>query len=209
MLSIVLESGAWHNAFMSYDPQPNDTQKIEVIRARLNRPVALIGMMGAGKTRLGKILSERLHLPFVDSDEEIEKAAGLSIPEIFEKFGEPYFRDGERRVIKRLIEEGGHIISTGGGAVMNPDTAQELWHDAIAIWVKADIDVILERTSRNDKRPLLKNGNPRETLTRLMEIRYPIYQHAHITVQSCNGPGDEVVHQAINGLYEFLTKEDA
>ncbi len=192
---------------MSNDVLQSELQKIDTIRARLNRPVALIGMMGAGKTRLGKTLSERLGLPFVDSDEEIEKAAGLTIPEIFEKFGEPYFRDGERRVIKRLIEEGGSIISTGGGAVLNPDTARELWRDTIAIWVKADLDVMLERTARNDKRPLLKNGDPREIMTRLIELRYPLYQQAPITVESRNGAGDNVLSQAIEGLYDYLMKD--
>lgn len=204
-----MESPPWHNPDMSNEDPPSELHKIDMIRARLDRPVALIGMMGAGKTRLGKILSERLGLPFVDSDEEIEKAASLSIPEIFEKFGEPYFRDGERRVIKRLIEEGGSIISTGGGAILNPDTAQELWRDTIAIWVRADIDVMLERTSRNDKRPLLKGGHPREIMTRLMEARYPIYQQAHVTVESRNGGGDDVVSQSINGIYDYLMKVDA
>lgn len=194
---------------MSHEAALSDLQKIDIIRARLKRPVALIGMMGAGKTRLGKILSEKLGLPFFDSDEEIEKAAGLTIPEIFEKFGEPYFRDGERRVIKRLIEEGGAIISTGGGAILHPDTARELWADTIAIWVRADLDVMLERTSRNDKRPLLKNGDPREIMTRLMEIRYPLYQQAHIIVESRNGAGDDVLSQTITSLCDYLMKDDA
>ncbi len=183
-----------------------DPQKIASIRSRLDRPIALIGMMGAGKTRLGKMLAESLGLPFVDSDDEIEKAAGLSIPEIFEKFGEPYFRDGERRVIKRLIEEGGQVISTGGGAILNTDTAHELWTQTIAIWVKADLNVMLERTARNDKRPLLKNGDPREIMTRLMEARYHIYEQAHIMVESRNGAAEDVLAHALDEIDAYLNQ---
>lgn len=181
-----------------------DLHKTAAIRSRLDRPIALIGMMGAGKTRLGKMLAEALNLPFVDSDEEIEKAAGLHIPEIFEKFGEPYFRGGERRVIKRLIEEGGQVISTGGGAILNADTAHELWTKTIAIWVKADLDVMLERTARNDKRPLLKNGDPREIMTRLMEARYHIYEQAHIIIESRNGAAEDVLADALNEIDNYL-----
>ncbi len=191
---------------MAPDLQKLDLQKITSIRSRLDRPVALIGMMGAGKTRLGKMLAESLGLPFVDSDDEIEKAAGLTIPEIFEKFGEPYFRDGERRVIKRLIEEGGQIISTGGGAILNADTAHELWTQTVCIWVKADLNVMLERTARNDKRPLLKNGDPREIMTRLIEARYHIYEQAHITVESRNGAAEDALAQALNEIDAYLNQ---
>lgn len=181
-----------------------DPQKTASIRSRLDRPVALIGMMGAGKTRLGKMLADALTLPFVDSDEEIEKAAGLTIPEIFEKFGEPYFRDGERRVIKRLIEEGGQVISTGGGAILNADTAYELRTETITIWVKADLNVMLERTARNDRRPLLKSGDPREIMTRLMETRYPLYEQAHIMVESRNGAAEDVLARALDEIDAYL-----
>lgn len=186
-----------------------DHQKIFSIRTRLDRSLTLVGMMGAGKTRLGKMLSEALDLPFVDSDEEIEKAAGLNIPEIFEKFGEPYFRDGERRVIKRLIEQNTQVIATGGGAILNPDTAAELWANTIAIWVKADIDIMLERTSKTDKRPLLKTGDPKEILTGLMDVRYPIYEQAHIMVESNNGPAEDILNQAIDQLYTYLSHAHA
>lgn len=186
-----------------------DPQKLFSIRTRLDRPVALIGMMGAGKTRLGKMLSETLDVPFVDSDDEIEAAAGLSIPEIFEKFGEPYFRDGERRVIKRLLDQPVQVIATGGGAILNPDTASELWNKTLAIWVRADIDVMLERTARNDKRPLLKNGDPREIMTKLMNVRYPIYQQAHITVESRSGAAEDVLEDAIDQIHIFLNHSQA
>lgn len=199
-----METGSWHNPAMAHD-----TQKIAAILSRLDRPIALVGMMGAGKTRLGRMLSETLGLPFADSDEEIEKAARLGIPEIFEKFGEPYFREGERRVIKRLIETGGQVIATGGGAVLNPDTARELWSQTLAVWVKADLSVMLERTARNDKRPLLKNGDPREIMTRLMESRYPIYENAHITVESCNGAAEDMLERAIDKIYAYLNQSKA
>jgi len=182
-----------------------DPQKIFSIRTRLDRPITLVGMMGAGKSRLGKILAEALDIPFVDSDEEIEKAAGLSIPEIFEKFGEPYFRDGERRVVRRLLDKGVQVIATGGGAILNPEIAEELWDNTVAIWVRADIAVMLERTSKTDKRPLLKNGDPKEILTRLAEVRYPIYEQAHIVVDSHSGPAEDILIQAIDQLYIYLT----
>ncbi len=183
-----------------------DPQKIFSIRTRLDRPLALIGMMGAGKSRLGRMLAEALDIPFVDSDEEVEKAAGLSIAEIFEKFGETYFRDGERRVVKRLMEKGVGVIATGGGAVLNPDTAAELWSDTIAIWVRADINVMVERTSKTDKRPLLKTGDPKEILSALAEKRYPIYEQAHIVVDSHSGPADDILAQAIDELYLYLNR---
>ncbi|QQG35624.1 MAG: shikimate kinase [Micavibrio aeruginosavorus] len=182
-----------------------DPQKIFSIRARLNRPIVLVGMMGAGKTRLGKMLSEVLGYSFADSDEEIERAAGLTISEIFERYGETYFRDGERRVVKRLVEGGIQVIATGGGAILNQDTAQEIWNQTLSIWVKADIPTILERTSRNDKRPLLKQGDPEEVLKRLSEARYPIYQNAHLTIESRNAPGEEMLGEAIDKIFGFLS----
>ncbi len=186
-----------------------DPQKLFSIRTRLDRPISLVGMMGAGKTRLGKMLAETLSIPFVDSDEEIEKAAGLSIPEIFKKFGEPYFRDGERRVIKRLLDQNVQVVATGGGAVLDPDTASELWKQTLAIWVKADLDVMLERTAKTDRRPLLKTGDPREILTRLMDVRYPVYEQAHIIVESHAGPAEDILEQAIDRIYTYLNHTHA
>ena len=133
----------------------------------------------------------------------------MGIPEIFEKFGEPYFRDGERRVIKRLVDQPAQVIATGGGAILNPDTASELWEKTLAIWVRADLEIMLERTARNDKRPLLKGGDPREIMTRLMEVRYPIYEKAHIVVESRSGAAEEVLNRAINEIYTYLNHSHA
>lgn len=185
-----------------------DPQKIFSIRTRLDRPLALIGMMGAGKSRLGKMLAEALNVPFIDSDDEIEEAASLTIAEIFEKFGEPYFRDGERRVIKRLLDDDVRVIATGGGAILNPNTAAELWSKTIAIWVRADIDVMLERTGKTNKRPLLKAGDPKEILTALAEIRYPIYEQAHIVIESDNGPADDILAKTIDEIYLYLNRTE-
>lgn len=181
-----------------------DEQKIFSIRARLDRPLVLAGMMGVGKTRLGKMLAEALGWPFYDSDEEIEKAAGLSIPEIFEKYGEPHFRDGERRVIKRLLENPKSVIATGGGAVMNPETAADLLADSISIWIKADLDIMVARTAKTDKRPLLKEGDPREILSRLTEVRYPVYEKAPVHVDSSLGETEEIVADMLDQIYVVL-----
>lgn len=181
-----------------------DEQKIFSIRARLDRPLVLTGMMGVGKTRLGKMLAEALGWPFYDSDEEIEKAAGLSIPEIFEKYGEPHFRDGERRVIKRLLENPKSVIATGGGAVMNPETAADLLADSISIWIKADLDIMVARTAKTDKRPLLKEGDPREILSRLIEVRYPVYEKAPVHVDSSLGETEEIVADMLDQIYTVL-----
>lgn len=168
--------------------------------------MTLIGMMGAGKSRLGKMLAEVLEMPFIDSDDEIEQASRLSISEIFEKFGEDYFRDGERRVIKRLLENNTGVIATGGGAILNPDTAEELWSKTVSIWVRADIDVMLERTGKTDKRPLLKTGDPKEILTALAAVRYPIYEQAHIVVESDNGAAEDILAHAIDELNLYLNR---
>ena len=183
-----------------------DPQKIFSIRARLDCPVVLIGMMGAGKSRLGRMLAESLDIQFVDSDEEIEAAAGLSIQEIFEKFGEDYFRDGERRVIKRLLTKDVRVVATGGGAILNPETAAELWSDTISIWVRADINVMVDRTSKTDKRPLLKTGDPKEILSKLAAARYPLYEQAHIIVDSHSGPAEDILAHAIDELYLYLNR---
>ncbi|MFN3827288.1 MAG: shikimate kinase [Micavibrio sp.] len=201
MLSIVLPWQPWHNWGMIFDEQ-----KIFSIRARLDRPLVLTGMMGVGKTRLGKMLAEALGWPFYDSDEEIEKAAGLSIPEIFEKYGEPHFRDGERRVIKRLLENPKSVIATGGGAVMNPETAADLLADSISIWIKADLDTMVARTAKTDKRPLLKEGDPREILSRLIEVRYPVYDKAPVHVDSSLGETEEIVADMLGQIYTVLMR---
>lgn len=174
------------------------------VRRRLDKPLTLIGMMGSGKTRIGRALAGALDLPFFDSDDEIEKAAGMSVSDIFEKFGEPYFRDGEQRVIARLLKVGPCVLATGGGAVMRPETASIIWMDTVSIWVKADMSVMLERTSRSDRRPLLRNGDPEEILRGMMEKRYPVYEKADIVVESHNGPVEAILTQTLNKLLDFL-----
>ena len=154
-------------------------------KARLTRPVVLVGMMGVGKTRLGRDLAKAMGLDFVDSDDEIEHAAGMSVADIFERYGEPYFRDGERRVLSRLVSEGPRVIATGGGAIMTPETAELIWQDTISVWVKASVDDILKRTLRNrEKRPLLMQGDPETILRDLLEKREPVYGKADITVEN-------------------------
>ena len=159
---------------------------IQRIAARLDRSVVLVGMMGVGKTTVGRKLASLLGLPFVDADEEIERAAQMGIPEIFERFGEAYFRDGERRVIARLVGEGAtrKVLATGGGAFVDPDTRGLILKQAIAVWIDSDIDTLVERVGRKDNRPLLKTGNPREILSNLREAREPMYRQAQIHVTS-------------------------
>ena len=170
---------------------------------RFDRPLVLIGLMGVGKSTIGKRLAARLHLPFVDADHEIERAAGLSIPDIFERFGETEFRDGERRVIGRLIDGKPKVIATGGGAFMQDETRALILGRALAIWLDADIDVLAERVQRREgSRPLLKNRDPREALAELAAIRNPIYALAPIHVHSQPLPHDATVDTILKALSE-------
>jgi shikimate kinase len=177
----------------------------QAVRDRLDEPLVLIGLMGSGKTRIGRALAGALELPFYDSDDEIEKAAGMTVSDIFEKFGEPYFRDGEQRVINRLLKSGPCVLATGGGAVMRPETASLIWMNTISLWVKAEMAVMLERTSRSDRRPLLRNGNPEDILRNMMEKRYPVYEKADIVIESHNGPVEAILNQTLNKLLDFLS----
>lgn len=165
-----------------------------------SKPIALVGMMGVGKTSIGKRLAQKLNLPFVDADHEIVEAAGLSIPEIFEKFGEPHFRDGERRVIARLFDGKRKIIATGGGAFINEETRALMLARAVVIWLDADIETLIERTARKGDRPLLAVGNPRETLERLAKERNPIYAQAHIHVKSHANPHEATLEKILKAL---------
>ena len=168
------------------------TADIARIARRIDRPVVLVGMMGVGKTTVGRKLAAMLDVPFVDADEEIERAAHMTIPEIFAAYGEPYFRDGERRVIGRLVGEGAvadrKILATGGGAFVDPETRGLILERAISVWLDSDIDTLVERVGRKDNRPLLRNGNPREILTRLRDERRPAYEQAAIHVTSGQQP---------------------
>ena len=155
-----------------------------------NRTIVLVGLMGAGKTNIGRRLAARLNLPFYDSDSEIEAAAGETIEEIFRNRGEAVFRDGERRVIARLLDQPTHILATGGGAFMDPATRAVIARRGVSVWLRADLDVLVARVSRRSNRPLLKEGNPRAVLSELIERRYPIYAEADITIDSGDGPPD-------------------
>jgi len=166
----------------------------------LKKTVALVGMMGAGKTSIGKRLAARLDVPFRDADHEIEAAAGLTVPEIFEKFGEPYFRDGERRVIARLLSEPPHVLATGGGAYIDETTRAAMRHSAFTIWLNAPIAVLLGRVKKRETRPLLKDGDMRATLERLLEARGPVYATADMMLESADEPHGATVEKIIAAL---------
>lgn len=168
------------------------------------RPLVLVGMMGAGKTTVGRRLATRLGRRFLDSDEEIEKAAQMTIPEIFAQRGEPEFRAGEMRVISRLLKESDLVLATGGGAFVNPETRALVKSDAVSVWLKADLDVLFERVSRRSNRPLLKTADPKGTLEKLIEERYPIYAEADLTVLSRDVPQDSVAADVISALLHHL-----
>jgi shikimate kinase len=168
----------------------------------LNKPLVLIGLMGAGKTTIGRRLASALSLNFVDSDHEIVEAAGCSIADIFEIYGEPIFRDLEQRVLLRLIGSQPCIIATGGGAFMNPAIRAAIKEKALSLWLKADLDILLERVSRRDTRPLLKTGDKGTILGKLMEERYPIYAEADIVIDSNAGLHETIVEKAIAALKE-------
>lgn len=185
----------------STDPAPADPA---AVAARITCPVVLVGLMGVGKSTVGRKLASLLRRDFVDADEAIVEAAQLSIPEIFEQFGEPYFRDGERRVIARLILEGHGVIATGGGAFVDPSTRALILERAIAVWIDADVDTLVERTARRNTRPLLKNGNPKEILTRLAAERAPFYAEAPIRVVSENGPHADTARAIIEAIDQWL-----
>lgn len=169
------------------------------------RSIVLIGMMGAGKTTIGRRLSHRLSLPFVDADAEIERAAAKTIPEIFAEHGEPYFRDGERRVIRRLLGEGPQVLATGGGAYMNEETREAVANHGISVWLKADFEVLASRVRRKSNRPLLDTPDPDETIRRLMRDRYPVYAGADITVHSRDVSHDVVADEIIAALEQKLS----
>jgi shikimate kinase len=176
----------------------------EILAALGPRLIVLVGMMGAGKSTIGRRLAARLRLPFVDADTEIEAAHAMPIPEIFEKFGEPYFRDGEARVIARLLESGPAVLATGGGSFMREETRRRVHDKAVSIWLKADADIIMRRVKRRADRPLLHTADPSATVTRLMTEREPIYQHADITIGSRDVPHEKIVDECIAALHAKL-----
>ena len=175
-------------------------QETTLVAALGQRSIVLVGMMGAGKSSIGRRLATRLAIPFIDADTEIEKAAGMSIPEIFSTHGEPYFRAGETRVIARLLEGGPQVLSTGGGAFMNAETRANVHTKGVSVWLRATVEVLSRRIKRRGDRPLLKNTDPVETLKRLLLERDPIYAEADVTVESRDVPHETIVEEIIAGL---------
>ncbi len=172
----------------------------------LPKALVLVGLMGAGKSCIGRRLSESLGLPFVDADTEIEAAAGCTVQEIFERHGEAAFRDGERKVIERLLDGQVQILATGGGAFMDPQTRETIRRHATSLWLRADLDLLVKRTSRRNHRPLLNQGNPRQILGNLIDKRYPIYGEADIVVDSIDGPVETTVQRALDAITAHFAK---
>lgn len=173
----------------------------------IERTIVLVGMMGAGKSAVGRQLAQRLKLPFYDADHEIERAADCSIAEIFRQYGEAYFRAGERRVIARLLEEGPCVLATGGGAFMDPETRAMMKNRTLTVWLNADFDVLWERVSRRSHRPLLKTEDPKGTLRQLMTDRYPVYAEADITVLSDRAPKEETAERVLHAVADHLESQ--
>ena len=168
------------------------------------KTIVLVGLMGAGKSCIGRRLASALGRDFVDADAEIEAAAGCTIEQIFESHGETAFRDGERRVITRLLHQAPHVLASGGGAFADPATRAAIQAGAISLWLRADLDILVRRTSRRNNRPLLKSGDPRTILQELMEKRYPAYAEADITVDSADGPPEVTLNRALDALKAYL-----
>jgi shikimate kinase len=177
---------------------PETAPVAAIVRALDKRSVVLVGMMGAGKSSVGRRLAARLGIPFVDADTEIESAAGMTIPEIFEKHGEPYFRGGEARVIARLLDNGPSVLATGGGAVMDAHTRELIGEKGISVWLNADLEVLVKRTKRRNDRPLV------EKIRELMPLREPFYAQSNIVVHSRDEPHDTIVDELMGALAKRL-----
>ncbi len=176
-----------------------------IIKSRLGeRSIVLVGLMGAGKTTIGRRLARRLDIPFADADREIEKAAGKTVQEIFDEDGEEFFRSGERRVIARLLDNGPQVLATGGGAWMSGETRAKVAEKGISVWLRADLDILMERVSRRPGRPLLQNPDPRAVMEKLINERYPVYEQADVTVESRNAPHQTIVSDIIRALAAWL-----
>jgi len=182
-----------------------DAQSMNAIRGALGgRSVVLVGLMGCGKSAIGRRLAAKLALPFVDADEEIEKAAGKSIEDLFAEHGEPYFRDGERKVLARLLRSGPQVLATGGGAFMNSETREAIAESGVSVWLRAELPLLVRRVGKRTNRPLLKTGEPAVVLQKLMESRYPIYALADITVESRDVPHEVIVAEIVTQLSRLL-----
>jgi len=183
------------------DPAPDAAAIVTALGAR---SIVLVGMMGAGKSSIGRRLASRLEVSFIDADTEIEEAAGMSIPDIFASHGEAEFRAGEARVIARLLDGGPQVLATGGGVFMNAETRALIAAKGISVWLKAEFEVLMRRIKRRHDRPLLKTDDPGATLRELMEARYPIYAEAELTVQSRELPHERIVDEIVTALAQHL-----
>jgi shikimate kinase len=182
---------------------PPHTESVPAGPLNLDRPVILVGLMGAGKTRVGRRLAERLGLPFIDTDIQIEAENGKTIAELFSQIGEPAFRDGERRTIARLMRGPVGVIATGGGAFMDAQTRANIREQALSVWLRADLDTLVARTARSNKRPLLQGVDRAAKLAELMALRYPVYAEAHLTVDSLAGPVEQTVDAVLDALRTY------
>lgn len=187
------------------DAGARDTRAASIVADLGERSIVLVGMMGAGKTVMGRRLAGRLCLDFVDSDCEIETAAGMTIADIFARYGESYFRERENRVVERLIRDGPRVLATGGGAFIHPETRVTIKNRGLSVWIKADFDVLMRRVRKRSNRPLLQTPDPEGTLRRLMTERYPIYAEADITIVSRDGPHDFVVGEMLGAIEAHLS----
>ena len=179
-------------------------REAEAVRERLgDRPIVLVGLMGAGKTSVGRRLAEKLNIPFVDADHEIEAAAGKPIKEIFADHGEAYFREGERRVIQRLIGNGAQVLATGGGAYMNDETRARIQEHGISVWLRASLPLLMKRVAKRQDRPLLQADDPEKVMRALMEKRYPVYALADVTVESRDVQHGQMVNEVIRALAQW------
>jgi shikimate kinase len=185
-------------------PRRSIAKEVETVKQLLDgRSIVLVGLMGAGKSTIGRRLAQKLDLAFVDADAEIEQAAGKSVQDIFRDHGEASFREGERRVIARLLESGPQVLATGGGAFMTEETRNNISRRGIAVWLKADIELLMKRVRRRDNRPLLKADNPEEVMQSLIEQRYPVYSQADIIIESRDVPHSSIVSDVIRALAAY------
>jgi shikimate kinase len=185
---------------------PSVSRDAAVLHRLAGRNIVLVGMMGAGKSSIGKRLADRLGLTFIDADGEIEMAAGKSIPEIFAEHGEPYFREGEKRVIARILEGSGNVLATGGGAFMNAETRARIATRAVSVWLKAEAEVLMHRVRKRSNRPLLRTPDPEATLRALLAEREPVYALADITAMSREVPHEMIVNEIVDALAALPTR---
>ncbi len=192
------------------DTDANDDERLARMREHLGaRAIVFVGLMGAGKTAIGRIVAKALDLPFSDSDHEIEDVSRMSVPELFERYGEPEFRALEQRVISRLLHEGARVISTGGGAFMNAETRKAIAESAVSVWLKADLDTLMARVSKKQNRPLLKTPDPRGTMVKLIEARYPVYAEADITVVTRDETREIIADETLQAIDAWLVDHPA